>query len=217
MLDMMATDMSRTEALRDWLREIAFRHGTSLHGIARAAGIHGSTLTRFMDPDGPGHNLSDTSISKIERAFNSSRPAAAGGTQTGASGPRRLQERPAGLLNPQAEMDEIASAIERAHQGDSAQLDAYLVRDRTLDLAGYLPGDVILVDPSRAPQPGDVVALQPRGTLSQREGVMVRIWDAPWLTAHSTDVRCSRPMLIDPQTATILGVVTTALRHRSRT
>lgn len=57
------------ELQRLWLQGIVEKHGTTITGVAKKAGLTPTTLTRLMNDPEHQHLLSTVSISKISRAF----------------------------------------------------------------------------------------------------------------------------------------------------
>jgi len=198
--------------LRDWLTGIMIQHDVTASEIARKALLSESTLTRFMNPKGPGNVLREASIAKIERAYRTTRPSTLRGmsdrktTTPDFTIPGQKPGAPSAMS--------ASEQLETIMNKDYETLEAFVVADRALDLSGYLPDDIILVDLNRAPEAGDVVALRFYTGPSRAPIITLRIFDTPFLTAHSTDETMRRPILQDPDRIEILGVVTTAMRHR---
>ncbi len=60
------------------------------------------------------------------------------------------------------------------------------VKDRGLDLAGLMPGDLMICDPTRKPRKNDVVIVQVYADDGSAE-TGVRLYDSPFLKAHSSE------------------------------
>lgn len=197
---MSASHDAQIDRIRDWIAQLMAVHSLTASELAREAGLSESTLTRLMNQDGPANLPREGTLLKIEQRFQTRRPtappASAETWQEGDTAARRLAE--------------IASRLNRAEASQ-----AYIVSDHALDLAGYLPDDFVLVDDRRHPEPGDVVAIRFLASSSRIGAVSLRIFDQPFLTAHTTDEALRRPLLIDPARIQIVGVVTAAVRQRA--
>lgn len=74
----------------------------------------------------------------------------------------------------------------------------WAVRSRVLELAGYLPGDVIEFDMGRTPRAGEPVVAQVYDDDIGGADTVLRIYRPPFLTAHSADPAVSQePILLD--------------------
>jgi AcrR family transcriptional regulator len=58
------------ELQRVWLQGIVQKHGTTITGVAKKAGLTPTTLTRLVNDPEHQHLLSTVSINKISRAFD---------------------------------------------------------------------------------------------------------------------------------------------------
>lgn len=209
MMIMTAHD-THVQTYRDWIAQLMAQHDiATVSELARSAGLAESTLTRLMNPEGPGNIPREGTIAKIEQRFNTRRPATRTGRNDG------TEQSCADPLGTALAITEKIRAIVANDAPDETD-EAYLVGDRALDLAGYLPNDIILVDPSIRPETGDIVALRFRTGPMKSRTLTLRIHDAPFLTAHSTDETLRRPILIDPDRIEIVGVVTKAMRQRRK-
>lgn len=192
-----------------WLDTVRSRTGLSLTEIARRAELHPSSVTQFYNNDRRGGMLSALTIRRISDATGvPTTPAILG--ETGTVGAFREPE--AALFDmagaPQAVAGLVAAAAADAH------VVPWELHSRALEFAGYMPGDVLLVDLNGRPQRGDVVCAQfydPRGTGAE---TVFRLYEPPFLVAHGPDEAHRRPRLVDDATVAIMGVVTMTLRRR---
>ena len=208
MLVMLTPHETHMQTYRDWVSQLMAQHGVAtVSQFARCAGLAESTLTRFMNTEGPGNLMREGTVTKIETAFNARRPA----TRI----PMDDQQEP-DRQDPRICATELAAFVKALQQNNDPDHETFFVGDRALDLAGYLPDDIIVVDSRRRPETGDVVALRFRSNGARSANVTLRIFDTPFLTAHSTDETLRRPLMIEPDRIDILGVVTTAMRQRRR-
>ncbi|PZP54968.1 MAG: hypothetical protein DI604_36820 [Delftia acidovorans] len=113
------------------------------------------------------------------------------------------------------EAEKVTSTNEavKALQGARNGVDAWVMRSRALEAAGYLPGDVLVVDMNAAPQSGDVVCAEILDRSGKPEMVM-RILERPFLVAATFDPSLFKPMLIDGDRVTVRGVVIASFRER---
>lgn len=211
MLAMSDIHETQVELYRGWIHSLMMQHRITASELARRANLSESTLTRLMNPQGPAFLPREATIAKIEKTFSVRRPVMQNGNEEDGSAPgQKAGKDPrsiaAGLLEGLQELD-ISSPD---------AINAYTVEDRALDLAGYLPGDIVLVDTARHPEAGDIVALRFRGPASDLNRITLRIFDHPFLSAHSTDAALRRPVLDDREKFELVGIVTTALRAQRR-
>lgn len=175
--------------------------------LAREAGIDPSTLSKFL---GDPLNIAQLNTLSIEKI------AAAGGippyqTQP-VSMPRGMAEGEAAPYVTEAPDAALARAIQAAKAGKNG-VDPWIMRSRALELAGYLPGDILMVDLNAEPQDGDAVCAQVYDKIGRAETVM-RIYEKPFLAAATTDRSLSRPLLIDDDRVQVRGVVVASFRAR---
>jgi SOS-response transcriptional repressor LexA len=88
-----------------------------------------------------------------------------------------------------------------------------VLRSRCLEVAGYVPGDVLMVDMNAKPEQGDVVCAQVYDRLGRAETVF-RIFEDPFLVASSLDGTFFKPLLIDNERVVVRGVVVASFRDR---
>ena len=93
-------------------------------------------------------------------------------------------------------------------------IDAWTLQSAALDLAGYLPGDILMVDLNADPEDGDIVCAQSYDRLGRAETIFRR-FQKPFLTALSTQSNSFRPLIVDEDRVVIRGVVIATLRPRT--
>lgn len=101
-----------------------------------------------------------------------------------------------------------------AHLGLQSGVDVWEVRSRSLSLAGYLPGDRILVDlraPERAAD-GSVVVAQVYDVFSGTAKTVLRQFQRPALVSHSSNPDDWTTWVVDEKNASIRGVVIASWR-----
>ena len=193
----------------DWVRRVIAAKGVTATEVERGAGLGASTLTRFLAKKDGKNNLSAKTISMIEiyagvRAFEDPARAASSG----------FTESDALAYDPDAGDDgAIAIAIEAMVAGHN-NIDPWVLTSDALELAGYLAGDVLIVDLNAEPKRGDVVCAQVYNWASGASETVFRIYEPPNLVAATMKRKMYRPVQVDNENTLIRGVVTTTLRPR---
>lgn len=174
--------------------------------LARRTDRNPSTYSKFKNDPANQAILEPSTIAAIEEA----------------SGIRAyefsLHSRPRGLaesesIKYEAEPLEAVDGAIKALQGDRNGIDPWVLKSRSLEAAGYLPGDVLIVDLNARPEPGDVVCAQVYDRAGRVETVF-RIFEDPFLMAATLDRSLIKPLLIDNDRVVVRGVVTASLRER---
>ncbi len=175
--------------------------------LAREAGIDQSTLSKFLNDPLNAAQLNTLSVEKI---------ATAGGIPPYQTQPVPV---PRGLVEGEAtpyvaETADVAlSRAIHAARGGKNGIDPWVMRSRALELAGYLPGDILMIDLNAEPQDGDAVCAQVYDKIGRAETVM-RLYERPFLVASTTDRTLGRPLLIDDDRVQVRGVVIASFRAR---
>lgn len=93
----------------------------------------------------------------------------------------------------------------------------YTIRTRSVELAGFTPGDVAILDLNRRPAPGDVVCAQIYDWQKMRAETVVRVYERATpielLVTRSLDPTLQQPVVVDGEKVVIKGVF---LPHRLR-
>lgn len=190
-----------------WIKAILEATGWDQTRLAREARLDPSTISRFMREAVPGARLSANTIERIEAlgiipAFETAPPAK----------PRGFEENEASPFHSDGNGDPFNNAIAAAKNGRNG-LDAWKLNNRSLELAGYLPGDVLMVDLNEEARTGDVVCAQLYLRDDRAETIM-RIYEEPYLVAASADPLLRKPLTIGRDPVIIRGVVVTSIRPR---
>jgi transcriptional regulator with XRE-family HTH domain len=202
------TERELREAVGAWLKRLPELTGQTLTGIAREIGVSTSTLTKpANNPDHP-HVMSFSTIAKIARRYHIPPPSGMG-------------DELAALL-PGFAADEASpfkfdgppdfNALIKAYIADRPGIDPWRLNARALELAGYVPGDVMIVDLNAAPRTRDVVVAQVFDHEMSRTETVWRLYERPYLVAATTDPSLLRP--IHEDAAAIKGVVLVSFRAR---
>lgn len=181
--------------LRSWLRQILEQTGWSPTRLAREANVSHTTITRMLDTDYSG-SMTATTIAKIARA-----------TGIPASGSLRAAV-PAGFAEPEVE------PIEQPGAALTPDQSRWSIRGHSLELAGYLPGDQVIIDMSVAPRVNDVVIAQLYEPDTATAQTVLRLYQPPFLVTAATPEHGARPEAVDDETVRIMGVVIRMWRER---
>jgi len=191
------------DAIRAWLQDVMRATGLKPTPLAKGAGLAPSTLLRALDP-ALGASLERRSIDKIVHKYGVAPPAL-----YGEAGPGR----PAGLAEPELERYEAPPGASDGPLKDTE--GEWTIRNRALELVGYLPGDRVRADSAIKARPRDVVVAQ---ILDQARGTaetVLRLYDPPYLVTETADPACKRkPLPVDDQSVAIWGVVVRSTRAR---
>lgn len=199
---------------REWLRTLPKVTGKALTRLAQEINIAPSTLTRpLKEGDDGTSTLNATTIEKIVAATGVQPPAQLGAPAPGRRAARGFGEEAAPYqIGPD---DPIAAAI-AALVGERNGVAPWVLRSRAVELAGFLPGDVLLLDLNATPQPGDLVCAQVYDWPRMKAESVVRVFErAPpieLLLARSYEHH--QPLVVDGERVQIKGVF---LPHRFRT
>jgi SOS-response transcriptional repressor LexA len=82
--------------------------------------------------------------------------------------------------------------------------------------AGYMPGDILIVDLNAEPERGDCVCAQLYRWQVGTAETIFRIYEEPYLLAATRHPDLRKPLLVDNDRVVIKGVVTEILRARKR-
>lgn len=190
---------------REWLLKVLDKTGLSGTALALKARLAQTTITRFLNDDEHGHALSARSIAAIEDAAGMRF-----GPDPRPVGLRESEATPYDARKAPAELNFIQPII-----GQANGIDPWMLRSRALETAGYLPGDVLIVDLNREPSPGDVVCAQLYDWARSKAETVFRLYEPPYLTVATFDNSLRKIFVVDNQTTVIKGVVIASIRPRT--
>jgi hypothetical protein len=200
---------------REWLRTLPALTGKSLSQVADEAGVARTTLYNKLRPDDPGTSTLNASI--IERIAKFHRVPGPGWAQISQGNATFILGFTEDAAPFAGHGDEAIEAALRALIGGRNGIDLWTLKSRALELAGYLPGDVVLVDRNATPRPGDAVCAQVYDWQRKKTETVMRIFErasaVDLLLARSLDPTHSTPLLVDGERVVVKGVV---LPHRLR-
>lgn len=196
--------------LKDTLEELRM----TASGLAAEIGLAPSTFTRFMkEPEGSEKTLSASTMDKVERLrqVNSDSPIF---TRAQAQW-QSVREGDAEEINfADDDYGELAQAV-RSLIGTRNGVTPWKLRTRALELEGFLPEDIVLVDVNAAPRPGDAVCAMVFDRNHTKAGAVMRLFQnagpVNLLVPRTMDPAPQRPLVVDNDRVTIRGVL---LPHR---
>ena len=193
--------------MRGWLSEVLRRSGLSPYALAKKAGVSTTTITRGLDPNAK-HTLSSTTVAKI-------RAVAGDHAHAGPAAPIGFAESGADELSPVAAGTSgdprVDDAVRYLVAGDQG-LVPWKLNTRALEVAGYLPGDIAIVDLNAQAVDGDAVVAQ--HYVGSNAQTIFRLYQKPYLVAAATDRAIRRPLAVDDMAVSIRGVVVASFRPR---
>lgn len=194
---------------RAWLQEIIKATGITASQIATASGVSDTTLTRLLNnPDYEG-TLTQIVIDRIKDTYRVSGPEDYGGRRTALLGFAEGER-----IDPAAEAPAMARALKELLTGRNA-VEAWRLKTSALEAAGYLPGDVVLVDLNATAQPQDAVSAHVYDWKGGGAETVWRIFTPPFLVGASNDRTAYKPLLVDNDRVIVKGVIVEMVRpHR---
>lgn len=188
----------------EWVRAILAHHKWNPTRLAREAGMSQSTLSKFLNDPANVARLETNSVEKLSRV--SPLPP----YQTSLPPPQRgFAEHEASPFD--SADDDLTAGVRGIVRGRN-QIVPWTLQSRALETAGYLPGDVLLVDLNAEPRDGDVVCAQVYDRA--RAETVFRIYETPYLQAATYARGLFKPVLVDGDRAVIRGVVIASVRPR---
>jgi len=201
---------------REWLTAIVQATGRSLTAIARKAGVHESTLTRFMNNMDKDYTLSERTIRLISEAEHlpfGKFPEKMGEWMTLPDSFLRSSvwdTEEVAPLDPEDTLDPIMAKVLAVF--DNTDKELWKLQSNKLLLAGYKPDDVFIVERAASPQSGNVVIAEVSSGLREKISFQPRIFIPPFIMTanHPLD----RPLLVDNHSVRIVATVVLTIRPR---
>lgn len=193
-----------------WVKAVQTYLGISTTALAKRAGLVPSTLQRpISDPNWTGM-LSGRTMARIAEVAGLKPlefPPRMRGLAEADAAPFQFDDRDA--VN-----DNFNRAARELIKGRNGR-DAWIMKSYALELAGVLPGDVLIVDMNLTPKPRDIVCAQIYDWSGTKTETIFRLFDPPYLLTHSVRTGIEKPITVDNSTVIIKGVVDMVLRSRN--
>lgn len=173
--------------------------------LARASGIHPTTFSKFLNDPENKARLQPSKLAQIETV--------SGVAYSDFGSVRGFEETESEPFNVSAAQTPTQVAI-AGYKRDRNGIDPWILNSSCLELAGYLPGDILIVDLNAQPRNGDVVCAQVyRQT---RAETVFRILEDEYLISATVDRQKFKPLRLDNLTNNVIvrGVVIASIRER---
>jgi len=193
---------------RTYLLDVLARTGWNQTELAKRAGLDPSTLSRFLSSARPGLSLRLSTIRRIAQVTG----LPFDGVPEAAHDAAGLAEAEAQPLTEDA--PPLTAAILDSLRANGSAIDAWTLRSRALELAGYRPGDILFVKLGASPLKGDVVCTQIYDWAAGRTETVFRIFEPPFLISATADTALFAPYPLDDDRVAIKGTVLHSLRSK---
>lgn len=170
-----------------------------------------TTLTRPLKPNDPGTSMpNQRTIDKIVARYAVAPP------NFGVPGARPLRGFSEDAEPYEAANSNSLTSAVRALTAGRPNADPWVIKTRALELMGYLPGDIVVVDPSQVAQPGDAICAQVnidfrRGSAETVMRIYERAGGSFVLVGASMDPTFRAPIAVDDRVA-VKGVIIGMIR-----
>jgi hypothetical protein len=204
-------DIDRVQ-LREWLRTVLLHLGWSGSDLAARIDRVPSTINRFLNDPVASHVLSPKTIKAIENATGFA-PFSFPKIELA---PKRgfFEADAAHFEFTQNGDDQDLEVCVRAILAAKSTSDPWVLKTRALEYAGFLVGDVLIVNLSEKARPHDLVCAQIYDWDKGRAETVFRIYEPPYLLSASAAAEFVKPYVVDDDSVVIKGVVTHSVRPR---
>lgn len=192
---------------KSFILQVLASTGWTQTDLAKRAGLDPSTLSRFLSGSRDDQALRASTIRQIEKVVGLSMSGAALPPVHNALGMAEAEQLP-------IQRGGINEVLTTHLAADGRPVDAWTLKSRALELAGYQPGDTLFVRLGETALRGDVVCAQIYDWSLRKAETVFRIFDPPYLLSATTDSTLLRPLEINSENITIKGVVLHCLRSR---
>jgi len=195
--------MTQQKDTKAWLSAVAQHLNLSLSELAKNAGLAPSTVTRYFYDRSNKLGLSKRSLDAISAYSGVPYPTMPGQRTVGGFGSPDMV--PFGDEERLDYPDWVSSSVKIATAGRNG-VEPWQIKSRALDMLGYLPGDILLIDRNKRPKAADVVCAQVTDLATGSTQTVLRRYEPPFIVAHSAKMGPQRPELVDDERVTIIGV-----------
>lgn len=203
--------MSQQHDTKAWIRAVAQHMNLSLSDLALNAGLAASTVTRYINDKSGKLSVTQRTLEAI--SLYSGIPKNVMPGQRRLPGFGESEAVPYDPTQDERLPEWVLSAI-AAHKGNRNGVEAWLMKGWALDLLGILPGDVLIIDQNRRPKAGDIVLAQLTDLVTQRTETVMRRYEPPFITTHSSKLGPMRPEQVDDDRVVVMGVEVGVIRPR---
>jgi transcriptional regulator with XRE-family HTH domain len=198
---MQSTPSGPQDKTRAFILKILKDNNWTANKLASEANVSKGTISRALND--PRFVTSMTTIDKIARAANIQGPA-----------PDAKPANSPGMREPEAVYLAAPADLPEQLTPDNTQA-VWRLASRAAELAGYMPGDYLLVDSAAVPVAGDLVCVQIVDQGSGSAETVFRIYDPPYAVVRTMDAAISqKPQIVDQDRVSIWGAVVKSLRIR---
>jgi transcriptional regulator with XRE-family HTH domain len=199
-------EMTTSDDQYSYIATVLSKTGWSQTDLAHRSGLDPSTLSRFLTKTRDGRALRASSVQRIARitgiAFGDIVPANENSFSEGEAAPYEY-----------ALENELDAAI-RALCQNRENTDAWILKSRALENAGYRIDDVLIVGLGQPPFAGDVVCAQIYNWSTGEAETIFRIYQPPALISSSNDPETQKPFLLSDSAVSVKGIVLHSVRTR---
>lgn len=203
--------MAAQHDTKEWIRAVARYMNLSFSELALNSGLAASTVTRYMNDKSGKLSVTERTLEAI--AVYSGIPKNVFPGQRRLPGFGESETVPYDDKQDERLPDWVLAAIE-AHKSNRNGIEPWLMKSWALDQLGILPGDVLMIDQNRRPKAGDIVVAQLTDLVTQRTETVMRRFDPPFITTHSSKMGPGRPETVDDDRVIIMGVEVGVIRPR---
>jgi transcriptional regulator with XRE-family HTH domain len=194
---------------REWVKDVMSQTGWTQTQLSRMAKLNPSTLSHFLNGKRDGHSLTSRTISAIEQATGLSFDGRQMPPAFPAGSPLNDGEAlNGGLVDSQRRLVETLL-------GEVETRAAYVLKTDALATAGYLPGDILIVDSAVDAMDNDLVCALATDADDGSKRTIFRFYCQPYLVSPGTRRQDRFPMVVDRYHTKLRGVVVYSLRGRN--
>lgn len=201
---------------KDWFKKRMRIAGQTHESLAQALGRDRAVVSRILN----GHQLmkpdqAEVIAEHLEAPLDEVlREAGIFSENAAPVGQPGFAEADVAPFAPEKASGSVAAMVAASVGREGAGVDIWRVKTSAMSLAGYLPGDFMLVDAHKADQcmAGDIVIAQVYDWQIGSATTLLRRWQPPVLVAASTDPKDEKVHVVDGNNVMIKGKVVASWR-----